>query len=184
MPLPERSQWGALPDSKAEAKRLGARHFYTRRPCHRGHDNIRKMPSGNCVVCEREDQYARRRDYHLAYRKAVTRGGRQAAVMRERFTPPWQTPEEAAAISAFYKARPKGMVVDHTVPFDHDDGLVVGLHVPGNLAYLTHAQNIAKAYYSMAKNNATEVKKTLSEVPKAVEESIRKATENNSGVLG
>jgi len=144
MPLPERSTWTSLPRSKAEAKRTGARHFYTGRPCKRGHDSIRKMPSGNCVACERDAAYVKRQRYHHAYRKRVTRERRRAEDLRKRFTPPWLSAEDRAAIKAIYAARPKGMVVDHFVPFEHDDELVVGLHVPKNLSYVTAAQNVAK----------------------------------------
>lgn len=42
---------GKLPRSRAEAKRLKARHYYTGKPCPHGHDAARYTSTCNCVAC-------------------------------------------------------------------------------------------------------------------------------------
>jgi hypothetical protein len=44
--------------SRAEAKRLGLRRFYTGRPCRRAHDSERQTSSGHCLQCGRENAAA------------------------------------------------------------------------------------------------------------------------------
>jgi len=55
---------------------------------------------------------------------------------------PWS---ETEAIKAFYEACPEGYEVDHIVPLLGKT--VSGLHVLGNLQYLTRAENRAKRNY-------------------------------------
>ena len=42
------------PTTRAEAKATGASHYFTGKPCTRGHVALRKT-KGNCIDCERED---------------------------------------------------------------------------------------------------------------------------------
>jgi hypothetical protein len=57
--------------------------------------------------------------------------------------PPWQTPEERAAVDAFVIACPPGMTIEHVAPRAHPE--VVGMHVIENLAYMTPEANGAKS---------------------------------------
>lgn len=43
----------SLPADRLEAKRIGARHYFTGKPCGRGHIEPRHL-TGTCVVCARE----------------------------------------------------------------------------------------------------------------------------------
>lgn len=40
-----------LPASRAEAKRLGYKHYFTGKPCKHGHVDIRLVSTANCVSC-------------------------------------------------------------------------------------------------------------------------------------
>lgn len=55
-------------------------------------------------------------------------------------TPPWA---DRRAIRAFYAACPKGMAVDHIIPLNGK--IISGLHVLGNLQYLTPPENSRKS---------------------------------------
>ena len=70
--------------------------------------------------------------FAIAYRKA-----RKAHVKRA--TPAWA---DLVAITAFYKACPTGMHVDHIIPLRGK--CVSGLHVLPNLQYLTARANLSK----------------------------------------
>lgn len=142
--IPDRSTWNSLPTTRADAKALHVAHFFTGEPCSRDHIYLRKASSGNCIKCDREEDYARRHGYHLQYRRDVTASGRQAWQLRKLLTPPNRTGEERKAVAAFYDACPEGFVVEHGVPFEHDDELLAGLHVLGNLRYFRHGPNVAK----------------------------------------
>jgi hypothetical protein len=57
--------------------------------------------------------------------------------------PPWETPEERAAVDDFVAARPRGTTIEHIAPLGHPE--IIGLHVRANLAYLTPVENNAKS---------------------------------------
>lgn len=42
------------PTTRSEAKAVGATHYYTGKPCSRGHIALRRT-KGNCIECDRED---------------------------------------------------------------------------------------------------------------------------------
>lgn len=42
------------PRSAKEARSIGAKHFYTGKPCSSGHIDIRHTANGTCVTCQRE----------------------------------------------------------------------------------------------------------------------------------
>jgi hypothetical protein len=80
---------------------------------------------------ERNPELARGR------RVAISAQRRAAELQR---TPKWA---DATAIKRFYEARPAGMAVDHIVPLQGKT--VCGLHVLGNLQYLTIHENRIKS---------------------------------------
>lgn len=86
---------------------------------------------------ERDRRYGKlKRERNPKAKLACTRK-RQAAKLQR--TPGWT---ETAAIAAFYSACPEGCVVDHVIPLRGK--LVSGLHVLGNLQYLTKLENLKK----------------------------------------
>jgi hypothetical protein len=67
------------PETRAQAKALGATHYFTGLPCKRGHVALRKT-KGACVACEREDwttQADTRREYFQKYAAREEVKGRQ-----------------------------------------------------------------------------------------------------------
>ena len=73
------------PKSRAEAKALGARHYFTGKPCKRGHSGERFTGNGHCVECHREQQRARYADPVSGERfRARKRGYRADPVKGER----------------------------------------------------------------------------------------------------
>lgn len=75
------------PDTRAEAKRLGAKYYFTGKPCTRGHVALRKL-KGTCTDCEREDwakQSETRRDYFKEYaQRSSTKEKQHEWYMRNR----------------------------------------------------------------------------------------------------
>lgn len=68
----QKSDWVALPKNRAEAKRTGAKYYFTGVPCKHGHVAPRKT-KGICVECMRlEGQKANvtRAEYFRAYNKS------------------------------------------------------------------------------------------------------------------
>lgn len=128
---------------RTEARAQGLKHFFTGKPCKRGHISKRITSSAACVDCKRmrdaTDQY---RDKAAQYREA-NRGAERARTTVHRITVRMGRPLPAAydreACEAFYAACPEGMHVDHVVPLNGD--CVSGLHVSWNLQYMTPEQN-------------------------------------------
>jgi len=61
-----------IPTTRAEAKALGARHYFTGKPCKHGHVALRET-KGACVECRRiehEASYANRKEYFAEYNKS------------------------------------------------------------------------------------------------------------------
>ncbi len=151
--------------TRKEALTIGAKRYFTGKPCLRYHMAWRNVSDGNCVTCKRllnsardkanpEAHNARRdryraahpeqaRAYSVAWRKAnpeknrACRNKERAAKLHR--TPPWADLE---AIQAFYVKCPAGYHVDHEVPLQGE--LISGLHVLENLQYLTIAENLSK----------------------------------------
>lgn len=69
--------------------------------------------------------------------RSAWEANRRAALRRA--TPQWV---DRQALKEFYRARPKGMHVDHIVPLTNT--AVCGLHVAWNLQYLTPSENSQK----------------------------------------
>lgn len=154
----------SLPSSCKSAKLLGSKHYFTGKPCKRGHIDFRYV-TGGCAECAREDM---RSDYKKDPQKAMNATVRYREKERERTNaiqrayyarhhdkiraeqaehrarrmyrvPLWS---EREAIKEFYKNCPEGYEVDHIYPLQGET--VSGLHVLNNLQYLTRSQNRAK----------------------------------------
>jgi hypothetical protein len=153
-----------LPTSLKLAQAMGTKHYFTGKPCKRGHTDIR-FTTGGCRTCAQEDSrryYAEDPDKYIAqnaewYRLNRDRGNELAAAYRKRNAhiisarartmearrllrvPAWS---ETDLIVEFYKKCPPGHEVDHVLPLQGE--FVSGLHVIGNLQYLTIAENRSK----------------------------------------
>lgn len=60
------------PTNRADAKRTGAKYYFTGEPCKHGHVALRKT-KGNCVDCvkqESKNTYPKRKEYYEAYAKS------------------------------------------------------------------------------------------------------------------
>jgi len=147
-----------------EAKARGLKHYFTGKPCKFGHIDIRYV-TGGCATCQREHtqkSYAKhakkknqetvewrqanrersrelQRNYYA--RNAVKIRASQSLIRARRLmrVPFWA---ELDLIEAFYANCPEGLHVDHIIPLQGE--LVSGLHVLGNLQYLTESENKAK----------------------------------------
>lgn len=153
-----------LPKSRMDARATGSTHYFTGKPCKRGHVKQRFASDAACVECQRDYQkspkwksYKRefdreyqksprwldyQRDYH---REFSTR--RRASKLDA--TPTWLTPDHIDQMRATYakaarltEATSIPRHVDHIIPLVHPD--VCGLHVPWNLQILTAEDNWRK----------------------------------------
>lgn len=149
-----------------DAKAQGLKHYYTGKPCKRGHV-AKRFVTGGCVICANEDQVKyywqdpekyrelnrqyhqgedvkernrirQNEDYHKRpeFWRAMSSWHRADRLKR---TVAWS---ETDAIRQFYKNCPPGHEVDHIIPLQGE--LISGLHVLGNLQYLPKAVNRAK----------------------------------------
>lgn len=147
-----------------DARAQGLKRYFTGRPCKHGHIDERHV-TGGCVECSKLDQ---KKYYHqnpekymaatVAYRElnrektnaiqrryyannAETIKAEQSLIraVRMQRVPAWS---EIELIAEFYANCPDGYEVDHYYPLQGET--VSGLHVFGNLQYLTRAENRAK----------------------------------------
>lgn len=61
-----------IPTNRAEAKALGAKHYFTGKPCKHGHIALREV-KGSCVECRRlehQASYAIRKEYFAEYNRS------------------------------------------------------------------------------------------------------------------
>lgn len=156
--------------TRAEARAQGATHFYSGKPCPRGHICERFVSTGNCVECNRErhriknmtdeqilkqraaakkwaqenPEEAKEKWNWWAFRntRKVSAYSRFMYLKRKKRVPPWLSKEEKQAILEFYKNCPKGYEVDHIIPLNGK--FVSGLHVLNNLQYLPVTANRKK----------------------------------------
>lgn len=149
-----------------QAKAMGLKHYFTGKPCKRGHVS-RRFVTGGCQICANEDaqryywqdpekyrqlnreyhqqddvkernRIRQKEDYHRRpeFWRAMASWHRAQRLKR---VVAWSETEQ---IREFYKNCPEGYEVDHIVPLQGE--LVSGLHVLGNLQYLPMAINRAK----------------------------------------
>ena len=92
--------------------------------------------SFKCVVCSRED-FEKWRQKNKGAHCAHTRKRQKRIKVA---TPLWS---DFDSIKSFYNNRPEGYHVDHIIPLQSN--IVCGLHVLGNLQYLSASENIRKS---------------------------------------
>jgi hypothetical protein len=140
----------SLPKNRAEALASGSLHYYTGKPCRRGHLAMRYASGKQCVLCGNLNSanFAKTpsgRDIRSRYRKtpngrAVCRAsnnGRRA--MRNKALPAW---EDIDAVREFILNCPLDHHVDHIIPLRGKN--ICGLHVLSNLQYLPAQENHSK----------------------------------------
>lgn len=151
--------------SRAEAKVLGLKRYYTGNACKHGHVAERLTGNRACIVCHNaqtirsrakdlEKTNAKRRawnknnpDIIKAQRDRSYKKNRaiyiESARNREMKLKERAFEHEKSARYAFYKNTPEGYEVDHEIPLKHE--LVCGLHCIANLQYLTTEANRKKS---------------------------------------
>jgi len=103
-----------------------------------------KLAKGRCMTCYmREVYYPRMQRKIRAYRNA-----RRAHIKLA--TPAWA---DMVEIDGFYLNVPEGMEVDHIIPLRGNT--ISGLHVIGNLQYLTSSENKLKGNRFFAGDSLT-----------------------------
>lgn len=160
----------ALPRTIIQARHLGQAHYFTGRPCPRGHVDARNARSGDCLSCAKTRVDKAQTSYtglsNKRWRDANPERCRQHAKnFRERFpeyqvaynaerrarliraTPPWADASEIRSIYRLAKRleQQDGVKrhVDHVIPLRNP--LVCGLHVAENLRVVTAVENLAKS---------------------------------------
>jgi hypothetical protein len=133
-------------------------HYFTGKPCKRGHLANRLLSDRSCMECNpekfkqlRREAYAANPDKEREVAKLRSRewrklnpGHRNALKSkyladRTQRIPGWANMPE---LVAFYKNCPEGYHVDHVYPLRGK--YVSGLHVIGNLQYLPAVENMRK----------------------------------------
>lgn len=151
--------------SRPNAKAAGLLHYFTGKPCKRGHFSPRNVNDSGCLACKNlqaKERYVKNPDTHIAFvkqsraRKPEKYKNYQQDYQRRnlglyRFhcakrrtaklnaTPLWT---DLTEIKRIYRDCPEGYVVDHELPLQGKN--VCGLHVPWNLQYLTEEENVRK----------------------------------------
>jgi hypothetical protein len=146
--------YSKLPKSHQEARASGSIHYFTGKPCKRGHVGRRYACNKACVPCLNLFDQSRLKDPGYLRKKAEhqriygkTPTGRllsktkSAQRRAERFakTPKWAN---TAAIREFYSGCPEGYHVDHIIPLRN--GVFPSVHSLENLQYLPAQENISK----------------------------------------
>lgn len=166
---PTATDLAGLPLTRAAAKAVGAKRYYSTRPCSQGHSDGRWTTNKACITCHRAKTVAwqqankpkvraSQRKHFLANREKCNAAAsawqkknphRNAASVRlynakkRHAQPAWLTPAQIGEIHAIYaEAHAKGLTVDHIDPLNGK--LICGLHVPWNLQLLSRAENTAK----------------------------------------
>lgn len=156
-------------NERFEAIQTGALHYFTGKPCKKGHVAPRRTVNGNCTVCEGEknnaperkaymSQYAeenRDKVREIASRWQKNNPGKVNANTSLRHTakmqrqPKWLTKSDKLRIKAMYQLAAmrsrdsfEKWHVDHIVPLQGEN--VSGLHVPWNLRVIPAVENIRK----------------------------------------
>jgi hypothetical protein len=159
---------------RKEALAEGKTHYYTGKPCKKGHIALRRAANGCCVECEKEKNNSEERKKYMSkyadknrtkIRKIASEWQkknkgkvnantalRHTAKMQR--TPAWLTKHDKLHIKCLYqvaamRTRESGQEwhVDHVIPLQGED--VCGLHVPSNLQIIPALDNMSKGnrYY-------------------------------------
>lgn len=146
--MPE--DYSHLPKSRKEAKASGSPHYFTGKPCKRGHVTKRFTSGLQCSKCSAIacGKY-RETDHGCKQKRAWFKTPRGLAVSKNRnanrraikagATPEWA---DLRAIKEFYAACPDGYHVDHIIPLKN--GVFTAFHSLENLQYLSAQENISK----------------------------------------
>jgi 5-methylcytosine-specific restriction endonuclease McrA len=141
------------PVCKAAAKRLGVSHFFTGRPCQRGHVANRYASGGKCVECAREDHAKRMacrppkqpRTHDPERAKLIDRAIRSARRARQKAAEGRFTAADIRALETRQRGKcaccgkKRNLAVDHIVPLAKG-----GTNWPNNLQLLCTSCNCAK----------------------------------------
>lgn len=143
-----------LPKKRSDALSLSFTHYYTGKPCKRGHIEPRSASKGRCLRCCAEDTAkARRTPEGMAYNREYMsrfgktpkgriwkrRGSSKRRAARRNAIPQWA---DMGKINEFIGGCPPGFDVDHILPLAGKN--VCGLHVLDNLQYLPKRDNNSK----------------------------------------
>ncbi|EKD61586.1 MAG: hypothetical protein ACD_54C00177G0001 [uncultured bacterium] len=149
-------------------------HFFTGKPCKRGHSSVRQRSDGGCFECdwERVRAYQKTpayrdysRDYSRDYQKTLGQRTYKRAydahrrALKLKATPSWLTDADKAAMRVIYDeaarlTRETGIPhhVDHIVPLKATcprtkKRNACGLHCPANLQVLPASENLSKLHW-------------------------------------
>lgn len=154
---------------RKEALAEGKLHYFTGKPCKKGHVALRRAVNGFCTECEKEKNNSDSRKKYMAQYAAENRDKmrkiasewqknnkgkvnantalRHTAKMQR--TPAWLTKHDKLHIRCLYqiaamRTRESGQEwhVDHVVPLQGEN--VCGLHVPSNLRVVPATENMSK----------------------------------------
>jgi len=127
-----------LPKTRKQALTQGSKHYFTEKPCKRGHIRERHTSNSDCLDCNNENNrvYVKTPSGKAHIRRQVFRRKRRHRIA----TPQWCDVE---AIGRFVTGCPEGHHVDHVIPLRGET--VCGLHVLENLQYLPAQENLAKS---------------------------------------
>jgi len=142
------------PDNRAEAIRIKAPLYNTKKPCIHGHTSERRTKSGCCVECGKERSTKYRND-NPEYQAAIIKVWNQANkdkcagyTAKYRALKKLQTPIDADEdkIAEFYRtASELNEIYNSTLQVDHIRSLKnYGLHHEDNLQLITKTQNCQK----------------------------------------
>lgn len=140
-----------LPKTAKEARETNSLYYFTGKPCKRGHISKRVTKKKMCYRCDLDRVMLwqqNNRDKVCAtmqlYRKRHPNYNKtQVSLRRARIKnaiPIWANLEK---IKDFYRFCPVGYEVDHIIPLRGK--YVSGLHVEGNLQYLSKTENRSKS---------------------------------------
>ena len=144
-----------LPKTRSEARAQGAKHYFTGKPCKRGHARERFSLSGHCLSCKSEQSKSfsktpKGREWHGTFRKLwnKTPNGRKSKRINrlkekkrcELSTPSWC---DMKTLLEFASQCPEGYHVDHIIPLRGKN--VCGLNIPETLQYLPAKENLSKS---------------------------------------
>lgn len=155
--------------TRAKAKQLGEKHYFTGNPCKYNHVFKRLTTDGSCCECNRLRNHNENKKEYLA--EWVTNNKDKVKSIKQKWqsnnkafrtkgkhkrkesvklrTPVWLSPIQKKEMNEFYKMAaeletvfPWKQHVDHVIPLQGE--LVSGLNVPWNLQILSASMNIEK----------------------------------------
>ena len=95
-----------LPSKRSEAIALGAPHYFTGKPCKRGHVDLRRI-CGTCFGCDREEAALKREQIKSDPAKLEKRRAKQLAYAMKRLADPEIRAQVRARESELYHTNPK-----------------------------------------------------------------------------